>query len=374
MRGLAVEGTPVEVDVETDLTQMAAVRAEVAKHTPNTVIFAGAWDAPRDREVDMARAFARNAEAVINLAAAALEFKAVPILLSTADVFEGSGGPWSESDTPEPSSEWATSRVKGEQFLLRAAKNGVVLRTGPILEDGLTAFRRAYEAQTPTPENEWVSPVGAADLGRAIRAIRAAELKGVVHVIGGGPAVTRAELLRSAVSALGLDPARVVGASGRARKGTLLADRMEVILPEGLSSWSEALKEAAGFVENAPADAEGPSDISSVSPSTRVYTPQAESGAPRPVAMHSEHRAVLHALDDGHRCDFRQHHKYARTLHVLSGKLLVEVESGGETEDHILKAGTSIEIAARVTYRFTAVNPTQLLEIGGTREDDTTVP
>ena len=132
-RGLAEKQRAVVVDREVDIGSMRAVRDAVARVKPAAVVLVGAMEDAEACEADPDRAFLLNAEGAIHLAAACLELKAVPVLLSTAEVFSMKGGPWSESDPTSAASAWARSKEKGEQFLSRANKTALVLRTGPIV-------------------------------------------------------------------------------------------------------------------------------------------------------------------------------------------------------------------------------------------------
>src|SRR5262249_30647780 len=145
-RGLEQEGREVAIDLTVDMSSMKGVRQAVADKKPTAVIMAEAWDDPEACEADPDRAYLRNAETAIHVAAACLEFQAVPVLLSTAEVFGQSGGPWSEGDVPAPASVWAQSRLRGEELLRRAAKNSLILRTGPILGEGFVRERARLSA------------------------------------------------------------------------------------------------------------------------------------------------------------------------------------------------------------------------------------
>jgi dTDP-4-dehydrorhamnose reductase len=383
-RGLEAEGLNVTVDRTTDLNSMQKVRAAVAEVRPEAVLLAFQWDDLEGCEADEAKAFAKNAEPAINVAAAALEFGCLPIFLSTAEVFGGSGGPWSEADPPAPLSTWARSRLKGEQFLLRAAKGGLVVRTGPILEDGLLSLAGRLSGDVVAADDALVSPVGAVDLGRALSALVEARAGGVVHVANGGAPVSRADLLRAAARALGLDPERVKGASGRSLDGaelrprapTLHTDRLAKLLKAPLRPWSAALEEAAAAgLERAP----GPEEHTGVVTLRSAPKAAADIFTPHPVATaygtrldlaHGrEHSARLLMMDAGKQVPLRRYTRAARTFHVLEGKVVLELPDQ-EDADHVLRPGRSVTLPPQARFRMSALESARLLVVWAGGDDD----
>jgi len=380
-RGLRAAGRDVQVRNDVDLASMPAVREAVKACAPSAVILAAGWEDIEACEQDEARAFAENAERAISVGAAALEFGAVPVLLSSAEVFCQSGGPWSEADEPQALSTYARSRVRGESFLMRVAKNALVVRTGPVLGDGLRAIARRLEGDFSEADDEYVSPVGAVDLGTALAALLDAELKGVVHVANAGAAVSRVDLLQRAARALKMDVGRVTSAPGRtlerdaawARSASLLTDRLDRVMQAPLRSWASALEEAAESALPVAA----PSQVPSASPSVavEVFTPHPTAsafGTHLEVARGCDHHADILLVDVGKQVGLRRYRSRGRSFHVLEGKVLVEVmAAGGEEQDHILRSGRSVHIAAEVAYRMTAVEEAQLLVVWAGGDDDT---
>lgn len=382
-RGLEAEGMNVTIDRGTDLNSMQKVRAAVAEVRPEAVLLTAQWDDLEGCEADEARAFTRNAEPAINVAAAALEFGCLPVLLSSADVFGGSGGPWSEADPAQPLSTWARSRLKGEQFLLRAAKHGLVVRTGPVLEDGLVDLAGRLSGDVVEADDELVSPIGAVDLGRTVAALVEARAGGVVHVANGGAPVSRADLLRAAARALGLDPERVRGAAGRSlpqhelrpRSPTLHTDRLAKVLKAPLRPWSAALEEAAGAaIERVPApeDHTGAGLRAGPRAEVEIFTPhpvETAYGTRLNLANGKEHCARLITLDAGKQVALRKYTRAERTFHVLEGKVVLELPDQ-EDEDHVLRPGRSVTMPPHVRYRMSAVGAARVLVIWAGADDD----
>jgi mannose-6-phosphate isomerase len=375
VKGLEEAGAKATVDRDVDLTSMRGVRAAVERARPKAVIMGG-WDDAEACEADPDRAFVENAEAAIHLAAACLEFKAVPILLSTAEVFGRSGGPWSESDEPAPMSTWARSRLRGEEFLRRAAKTHLILRTGPVLYDGLESERARLEAgRIEEAEDEMVTPIGAGELALAIHALLSADASGLFHVAPLEPAVSRADFWREVAKIFGKPSSSVAGKSGRelarkaawARSPALLADKIRRVLPRPLRPWRESAA-AAGQA-------------------AKVETPIVESRARghrqevRKVEKPWGHELIWARTDRyvgkilfvraGERLSLQYHETKDETIYVLSGKIVFEVGAKGEErEDLILKAGDAYHITPLTTHRMIAVEDTQILETSTAELDD----
>lgn len=382
VRGLEHVGRQVRVEREADLGSMQSVRAAVKACEPAAVVLAAGLDDPEACESEPDRAFAENAERAINVAAATLEFRSVPVMLSTAEVYGQSGGPWSEADAPEPPSVFAQSKLRGEQFLARAAPNALILRTGPVLEDGLDDFGSRLQMDVEAADDELVSPIGGVDLGRALHALLEAEVRGVVHVANRGAPVSRADLLLRVAEALGIDRGRIAPRPGRAlerragwaRTATLHTDRLDKALDAPLRSWPAALLEAAqvdGAVSVASAGSVADVVAPGVGQGVEVFTPHprgAEFGTELVVAEAEDHRAQVMAFDAGKQLPARRH-RTARTLHVLEGKVLLDVQ-GAVEEDHVLRAGRSVTVEGGTTYRLTAVDAASVLMIWGGAEDE----
>lgn len=393
VRGIEAAGETARVRDDVDLSSMREVRAAVADVKPRAAVLAASWDDLAGCEADEAQAFARNAEPAINLAAATLEFRAVPVLISTAEVFGGTGGPWSEADEPQPVSTFARSRLKGEQFMLRAAPRGLVLRVGPLVEDGLETWQEGLREPIEVADDEMVTPVSASDLGRALVALLEAEAMGVVHVAGPGPAVSRAELWRAVASALGADASRIVGRRGRAlvgpaeraRNPQLFADRLGKALDAPLEGWRAGLDAAPKLEATTPA----PSDPGSTRhpaglDATDATTESEVRGAPAsaPAGEVSVLRPSTSTIDGGTRrglvagTDLVALEPGAAlalpapvTLYLLRGKGLLETRRAPDDEDdHVVRAERLVRVPAGVEARLVAVEASEVLVLGAQSE------
>jgi dTDP-4-dehydrorhamnose reductase/mannose-6-phosphate isomerase-like protein (cupin superfamily) len=378
-RGARALGMEAEIAATVDMSSMRAVRAAVAEKKPSAVVMAEGLEDLDLCEADPDRAFLANAEAAIHVAAACLEFEATPILISSAEVFGQRGGPWSEGDEPQPMSTFARSKLRGEEFIRRAAKNALVLRVGPMLSDGLAKERAMLSAERlDEADDEMVSPIAADQVGAAIAALISAKQSGVFHVAPKEAPVTRAELLASIARALGV-PQRVGAMSGRllprkaprARAGSLHGDKLARHLGRPLETWRASLDRLA-------LDARKGQDLGAVAQKEQSMGHRQEiRRVDKPwghelIWAHTDRYVgkILH-IKQGERLSLQYHEKKDETIFVLTGKMVFEVGAkDGPREDLVLKAGEGFRVTPFTTHRMIALEDTDVLEASTPELDD----
>ena len=205
VRLLASAGDDVEpaARADIDLTDPRQVRAGVLAARPDAIVNCAACNDVDGAEDEPRQALAVNGLGVRTLARAARDARATLVHYSTDFVFDGAAErPYTEDDSPNPRSVYATSKLLGEWF----ARGGphYVLRveslfgavsdpggTGPSrrgtldrMADALLSGHavRAFADRT-------VSPTYVEDVARATRALlRAAPPPGLYHCVGSGHA------------------------------------------------------------------------------------------------------------------------------------------------------------------------------------------
>jgi dTDP-4-dehydrorhamnose reductase len=112
-----------------DLKDHAAIAALIEKTRADWIIHAAAHASPDFCEDHPAEAWAVNAEATRNIAAAAAGAGSRVLYVSTDSVFDGQRGGYSETDTPNPISVYARAKLAGEQAVLAASPANISVRT-----------------------------------------------------------------------------------------------------------------------------------------------------------------------------------------------------------------------------------------------------
>ena len=113
-----------------DFDRIAALPALLAQAQPALVVNAAAYTAVDRAESDAAAAWRANRDGPAVLAAWCGAAGIPLIHVSTDFVFDGSkGAPYTEDDAPNPTSVYGVSKLAGEQAVLAACRQAIVLRT-----------------------------------------------------------------------------------------------------------------------------------------------------------------------------------------------------------------------------------------------------
>jgi dTDP-4-dehydrorhamnose reductase len=146
------------------------------------------------------------------LAAAAAGVGATFVQVSTNEVFDGEAdAPYTETDATRAINPYAASKLAGEEAVMEADTDHLIVRTAWIFGPGgrnfpsriVAAAQRAAAAGEPlrVVADEWGNPTWAPDLAAAM--VRAVELgaRGVLH-LAGEPAASRYELARAILAGM----------------------------------------------------------------------------------------------------------------------------------------------------------------------------
>ncbi len=168
---------------------------------PDAVVNCAAWTAVDAAEDDEAGAFRANALGPALLGQLTREAGIPIIQISTDYVFDGlKGGPYLESDAPNPLGAYGRTKLAGEWSAQAANPRCIVLRTAWVFAPmGKNFLRTMLALGEQRPElrvvaDQWGSPTAAPDLADAIAAILARlrdqgwrdDFAGTYHATGGG--------------------------------------------------------------------------------------------------------------------------------------------------------------------------------------------
>lgn len=172
-------GITVYTDVDTlDLTDLDAVKACVAGGDFTHIVNCAAYTAVDKAESDLDLCRRVNRDAVQNIGIAAAGSNARVVHVSTDYVFDGTNcRPYREDDPVNPVSVYGVTKLEGEQALLKAAPDSVILRTAWLYSPYGNNFVKTMIRLGRERENLGVvadqtgTPTYAADLAKAIVAI-----------------------------------------------------------------------------------------------------------------------------------------------------------------------------------------------------------
>lgn len=202
-----------------DITDPAA--AERIVQRVDVVINCAAYTDVDGAETDEAGAFALNEAGPGHIARACARAGAQLIHVSTDYVFNGDFGgaaprPYEPSDQTAPQGVYARSKAAGEQAVLAALPEAVVVRTawvytGGAGKDFVAVMRRLAAGDGPVDvvDDQIGSPTYVGDLAAALLQIVDDRVPGpILHAANEG-AVSRFEQARAVFEECGADPARV---------------------------------------------------------------------------------------------------------------------------------------------------------------------
>jgi dTDP-4-dehydrorhamnose reductase len=199
-----------------DLAEREQVEQVVAEFAPDSVVNAAAMTNVDGCERDPERAFAVNALGVRHLAVATARRGAHLVHVSTDYVFDGlATEPYDEWAAVDPVSEYGRSKLGGELEVERHAASWATVRTSWVFGRRGTdlvswAFGAFDRGELDGVLADQVSiPTYAPDLAGLLARFAVERRQGMFHVTSGSEAVTRHELIVTALRARGVDPSKV---------------------------------------------------------------------------------------------------------------------------------------------------------------------
>jgi dTDP-4-dehydrorhamnose reductase len=175
-----------------DLTDAVATAQLIAETRPDWVLCPGGLTRVDHCEEHPDAAMAVNRDAAASAARAAAKHGAGFVYFSTEYVFDGTGGPYAEDDTPRPLSVYGRSKLEGEQQTCAENPRTLVVRTtvvyGPepqgknFVYQLVRALRRGEAFRVPNDQRS--SPTYNVDLAAAIVELMERDVRGVIHLAG----------------------------------------------------------------------------------------------------------------------------------------------------------------------------------------------
>jgi dTDP-4-dehydrorhamnose reductase len=165
---------------------------------------------------DPQQAMAVNRDGPAAVARAAREAGARTVYYSTEYVFDGTCGPYGEDEPPHPISAYGKSKLEGEQAILAADPQALILRTtvvyGPEEQGKNFAYQLARHLsggrRMRVPDDQVSSPTYNRDLAAASVELLESGQTGVFNVVG-AEVMDRVEFARRVAVAAGLDAALI---------------------------------------------------------------------------------------------------------------------------------------------------------------------
>ncbi|TFG63179.1 MAG: NAD-dependent epimerase/dehydratase family protein [Spirochaetales bacterium] len=180
---------------------------------------------------------------------------------SSDAVFSGTGGPYTEEDTPAPVNFYGKSKAEAEQAVLSVYPAAAVIRISLVLgfpvasgNSFLLRFRDALVRgkEQVLPVSEVRTPVDVHTLTEAVLELCENRFSGLLH-IGSTDSINRYELAKKAATKLGFDPGLVKALTEesvskdrapRHKNGIISVEKARGLLTTPMLSVEETIKRA----------------------------------------------------------------------------------------------------------------------------------
>ena len=162
---------------ELDLSDRESVFKYIAMNQPSLVVHTAALTGVRDCEEDKPKAWKSNVLGTGNLVDAFLKqgINVYFVYVSTACVFDGHRGFYTEEDIPYPENFYALTKLLGE-FEVKKLPNYLIVRTNFVAKEKWR-FPKAFA-------DRYGTYLFAEDVARGIDDVIKAGLQGIVHICG----------------------------------------------------------------------------------------------------------------------------------------------------------------------------------------------
>jgi dTDP-4-dehydrorhamnose reductase len=182
------------VYVDLDITNEEQLTAVFETYKPETLINTAAFTNVDACELNKEACWKLNVEAVVSMIELCKKHNTHFIHLSTDFVFDGTAGPYSETDEPNPLSYYAISKHESEKLLMKSDLQWAIIRTiiiYGVVDDGQRSnvvlwTKNSLEQQKDINviTDQYRSPTLAEDLADACVQCAMRKATGIYHVSG----------------------------------------------------------------------------------------------------------------------------------------------------------------------------------------------
>lgn len=243
-----------------DITHADSVENMLSVFQPDVVMNTAGYTNVDAAENDLEKAFAINAQGVLNLARSANQHGVKMLHLSTDYVFDGTKyTPYTESNYPNPLNIYGKSKLAGEVAALSANPATLIVRTSGVFSAVgnnflTTVLNNAKQGKAFGVVDEQICcPTYAADLAAAlITLVRDyPQMRGLYHFTG-GTALSWYDFAKKIVTAAGFDTALVEKNDSTSQaiarpKYSVLASEYDIRLP--VKTIDEAIAESLAALQ-----------------------------------------------------------------------------------------------------------------------------
>jgi len=162
---------------EMDISSYRKIADFLENAKPDLLIHAAALTSIRECETDRKKAWQVNVEGTRNLVKACLAYcpEIYFVYISTACIFSGERGMYTELDSPDPKNYYALTKLVGEAL--------------PTVLEKWLIIRTNFVAREPWPypkafTDRYGTYLFANDVAKALKEVTEEDLEGIIHIVG----------------------------------------------------------------------------------------------------------------------------------------------------------------------------------------------
>ncbi|MEO1254390.1 MAG: SDR family oxidoreductase [Bacteroidota bacterium] len=180
--------------IQMDITSEQEVIEIIGNQKPDVVINTAAMTHVDECELNPEKCWKLNVTAVEHLVKACMQTSSFLIHLSTDFIFDGTNGPYTEDDLPNPLSKYAESKLESERLLEASGINHAIVRTMLVYgvvhdmsrSNIILWVKKSLEEgrHIKVVNDQWRTPTLAEDLARGCALIADKCAEGVFNISG----------------------------------------------------------------------------------------------------------------------------------------------------------------------------------------------
>lgn len=165
---------------------------DVKKFQPNVIVHCGALTHVDYCETNEQESYEKTVLSTKNIVDLAVQLNSKLVFISTDYIFDGTNGPYAETDKPNPISVYGKHKLEAENYVLDNIKETIVLRITNVYGDEIRGknfvSRIVEQAQNnqhltlKLPIDQYATPINAADIARCLYLLLNDKQNGIFNI------------------------------------------------------------------------------------------------------------------------------------------------------------------------------------------------
>ncbi len=165
---------------------------DVKKFQPNVIVHCGALTHVDYCETNEQESYEKTVLSTKNIVDLAVQLNSKLVFISTDYIFDGTNGPYAETDKPNPISVYGKHKLEAENYVLDNIKEAIVLRITNVYGDEIRGknfvSRIVEQAQNnqhltlKLPIDQYATPINAADIARCLYLLLNDKQNGIFNI------------------------------------------------------------------------------------------------------------------------------------------------------------------------------------------------